>query len=88
MDYGAHLKQSGIKLNEKKVGYRKQSTFKGSDREIRGAIVRTLTQNKHATLASLTKIIGHERMRIAAQLEQLQKEELVEKDRQHWNLVS
>lgn len=88
MDYGAYLKQTGIKLNTKHAGYKKQTPFKNSDRQIRGAIVRTLTQNKHATLASLTKITGHERMRIAAQLERLQKEELIEKNRQHWNLVS
>ncbi len=88
MDYGAYLKQTGIKLNTKHAGYKKQTPFKNSDRQIRGAIVRTLTQNKHATLASLTKITGHERMRIAAQLERLQKEELIEKNRQHLNLVS
>lgn len=42
MDYGAHLKHSGVSHNAKSKGYTKQSTFKGSLREVRGAIVRVL----------------------------------------------
>ncbi len=90
MDYGAYLKTSGVRLNEKRIGYKKQSKFKGSDREIRGAIVRALTQQVRATmtLTALAKATGHERSRIALQLERLQKDGLVERDKQRWGLVS
>lgn len=42
MDYGAYLKRSGISHNEKSERYTKQSKFKGSLREVRGAILRVL----------------------------------------------
>lgn len=44
MDYGAHLKRSGIQINNKSKGYTKQSTFTGSNREARGAILRELSR--------------------------------------------
>ena len=40
MDYGAHLKRSGVRLNTRSRHYTKQSSFKGSMRETRGAILR------------------------------------------------
>lgn len=89
MDYGAHLKASGIRLNAKKAGYKQQSKFKGSDREIRGAIIRAFTQQKDVgyTPASLAKNTQHEQTRIAQQLEQLKKEGLVEKKGRVWKIA-
>lgn len=46
MDYGAFLKKKGIRINHKKKGYRKQKPFKGSLREVRGAVLRALVQGK------------------------------------------
>ena len=51
MDYGAHLKQSGIRLNARSVHYKKQSKFSGSLREVRGAILRAIL-----TRTSLTAV--------------------------------
>ncbi len=42
MDYGSYLKQKGIKLNMRSKHYAKQSKFKGSNRELRGAILKEL----------------------------------------------
>lgn len=56
MDYGAHLKRSGVRINAKKQGYTKQKSFTGSAREARGAILRTLAdgpKNRSALLALL-----------------------------------
>ena len=45
MDYGAIIKREHGNLSRKSVMYAKQSSFKGSDREIRGAVLReVLTQ--------------------------------------------
>ena len=55
MDYGAHLKRSGISHNEKSATYAKQSKFVGSLREARGAILRLLAR-KPAAQASITKL--------------------------------
>ena len=44
MDYGAHLKRSGVRINAKAKGYAQQSAFKGSGREVRGAVLRRLSE--------------------------------------------
>ncbi len=42
MDYGSHLKKSGVRNNSKSVHYTKQSKFEGSLRQVRGGILRAL----------------------------------------------
>jgi len=54
MDYGAHLKKQGIRLNSESKHYTKQSKFKGSTRQLRGAILRELLKAP-ATLSQLIK---------------------------------
>ena len=53
MDYGSYLKRQGVRLNAKSKHYTKQSKFKGSDREIRGAILDILLRD---TRTSFKKI--------------------------------
>ncbi len=56
MDYGSFLKQTVGNKNTQSKQYTKQSVFKGSDRQIRGAIIRTLSKHSGGlTLATLTK---------------------------------
>jgi A/G-specific adenine glycosylase len=43
MDYGAYLKRSGVRNNHRSAHYVRPSKFEGSLRQIRGAILRTLT---------------------------------------------
>lgn len=77
MDYGASLKRSGVRINNKAQGYTKQSQFKGSDREARGAILRALAPGS-CTKATLLQILGSERKgQVEAQLAKLLAEELV-----------
>ncbi len=61
MDYGAYLKRSGVRTNTRVKGYAKQSTFKGSVREARGAILRAL-HKKPQTITSLLSLLGEERV--------------------------
>ncbi len=42
MDYGAHLKQSGVRINHKSKHYTKQSKFEGSTRQKRAQYLRAL----------------------------------------------
>ncbi len=42
MDYGSHLKRSGVRNNSRSTRYTKQSNFEGSLRQVRGAILREL----------------------------------------------
>jgi len=53
MDYGVHLKSQHGNLNVKVNSYRKQSAFKGSRREVRGAIIRVLVTEGRALSPSV-----------------------------------
>ena len=76
MDYGAYLKKTIGNVNTRSTTYIKQSTFLGSDRQIRGAILKLLVQG------SLTRLMLHARLpfdilRIDAQLERLREEGMI-----------
>ncbi len=60
MDYGAHLKRSGISHNTKSRTYTKQSKFAGSLREARGAILREFTRGV-TSRARLITLLGPSR---------------------------
>lgn len=49
MDYGVMLKKTHPELNKRSAHYRKQSKFKGSNREIRGKILKLLIANNILT---------------------------------------
>lgn len=53
MDYGSTLKKKVKNPNRKSAHYNKQSSFKGSFRELRGMILKELTQNESALDMSL-----------------------------------
>lgn len=58
MDYGAWLKKEHTNPSRKSSHYTKQTQFKGSDREVRGAIIRLLadtTSVEHELLFQLLK---------------------------------
>ena len=79
MDYGAHLKKEFGSNNKRSKSYTKQSTFAGSDRQIRGAIVRTLTPlTKAITEEKLSGLLAvYEENRIKIQLEKLVSEGMI-----------
>ena len=76
MDYGSYLKQALGNQNRRSRHYTKQTRFKGSDREVRGAIVRMLT-NGPCTFVMLEKGIFLEYERLVGILEKLVGEGLV-----------
>jgi len=76
MDYGSHLPKITTNPNTRSKHYTKQSKFKGSDREIRGAIVRSILKTS-LTLDELEKKTQLERNRLYANLLTLQKEGFV-----------
>jgi A/G-specific adenine glycosylase len=62
MDYGTELKSSiGAQLHRVK-NYRPQSTFKGSRREVRGKVIKTLVEQRGATMQDLSALIFDERL--------------------------
>lgn len=61
MDYGSHLKATLGNLNTASKHYTKQSKFHGSRRQVRGAIIRALS-NGPATIQELQEQINDERV--------------------------
>jgi A/G-specific adenine glycosylase len=86
MDYGAYLKRSGVRINAKSKGYSKQSTFKGSGRKARGALLRHLTKGPEGKM-KLMKLLPNERKdQLEEQLQKLVKEGMVERSRSVYRL--
>ncbi len=77
MDYGAHLKRSGVRINARAKGYTKQSAFKGSGREVRGAILRTLTQGGATRTKLLSLFEADRREQVEEQMQKLVAEKLI-----------
>jgi A/G-specific adenine glycosylase len=77
MDYGAHLKRSGVKLNTKSTAYTKQKSFTGSARQARGAILKELMKES-TTKQRLLGLLGDSRTeQMGEQLEKLVSEGMV-----------
>lgn len=77
MDYGAHLKERGVRLNARSKHYAKQSRFEDSDRQIRGAIVRLLTQTHAESERGILAHIEADAERVRVQLLSLVNEGMV-----------
>ena len=50
MDYGTYLKSTGVKLNARSRHFVKQKPLRGSVRELRGMIIKTLSNGETSTL--------------------------------------
>ncbi len=57
MDYGAFLKKTHGNATRRSAHYTKQSKFAGSNRQIRGLILKTVLSEKRITIAVLAKKI-------------------------------
>jgi len=86
MDYGAHLKQAVGNPNKRAISYTKQSPFAGSDRQIRGAIIKLLTTGSYTLAAIHASLAQFSNERIARQLVKLTNENMVQKHRQRYSL--
>ena len=79
MDYGAHLKRSGVSLNKKSATYAKQSKFVGSLREARGAILRLLAKESASQERIMKLFSVSRRAQLLEALGALRVESLVKK---------
>ncbi len=82
MDYGVMLKKTMPNPGRKSAHYTKQSRFEGSDRQIRGAILRALAAGTAKSASEIIQIVGSEPDRIKKILLQLQEEGFVKRNKQ------
>jgi len=79
MDYGVMLKKKMINPSRKSAHHAVQSKFEGSDRQIRGMILRTLTKNEHSFLpVQLITIVGKDPDRVNRIIQDLVHEKLLQ----------
>jgi A/G-specific adenine glycosylase len=74
MDYGTYLKTQIVNPNRKSKHYTKQSKFKGSDREIRGKILRIILKDNSVRKTKLTTELHEEKERVNRVLKTLVKD--------------
>ena len=77
MDYGVMLKQRYENPGRASTSYKRQSQFEGSDRQIRGEIIRLLLQTPGMTRRDIVAAIDTEESRIRAVIDRLCQEDLV-----------
>lgn len=80
MDYGSYLKKILPNPNRRSKQYTKQSKFTGSLRQVRGEIIRLLTQYESLPTEELFKRIQSNKSHYTDALEQLFEEKLVVED--------
>ena len=71
MDYGVMLKKTHPELTKRSAHYRKQSKFKGSNRELRGKILKLVIDSKLLTEAEIRENLTSEAKRVKSVLNQL-----------------
>jgi A/G-specific adenine glycosylase len=78
MDYGVMLKKTLVNPSRKSKHHHKQSKFQGSDREIRGMILKILTKSTEAVSEEKIKdMIGKDHVRITKIINQMIEEKLI-----------
>lgn len=89
MDYGVMLKKQYKNPSRKSVHHHKQSTFKGSDRELRGKILKILTQKSESILIEeLIETLAENADRVIGIVEKLKAEKFVIQVQDMVSLVS
>ncbi len=79
MDFGVLLKKQYGNPNWRSAHHARQSRFEGSDRQIRGIILRMLVREQRASLERLVRVASVSRSRLERILSQLEKEQLISK---------
>lgn len=78
MDYGVMLKKTIVNPSRKSAHHTKQSKFEGSDRQIRGMIVRILTKTLEPIAEKkLTDMIDKDHVRVKKIIDQMIQEKLI-----------
>ncbi|HOS97185.1 MAG TPA: MarR family transcriptional regulator [Deltaproteobacteria bacterium] len=74
MDYGAMLKNQAPNPNRRSAHYARQAPFEGSDRQVRGRIIKTLVEQGAMTKKKLSARMGIDQKRLDRILSRLEQE--------------
>jgi A/G-specific adenine glycosylase len=87
MDYGAWLKKEHGNAGKRSKHYAKQPPFAGSNREVRGKVLRALSGNKQMTLAMLMRACGEAKVKTGFALRGLIRDGLVRKNKNNFSIA-
>lgn len=77
MDYGSHLTKTVPNPNRKSKQYAKQPKFEGSNRQLRGAVLRFLLEHTLSDIAQMHQSLGRAETEIVQALEGLEKDHMI-----------
>jgi A/G-specific adenine glycosylase len=87
MDYGAMLKEVGENPNRRSANYYKQTPSKGSNRQIRGMILKALSNTPRMSVGEMVDRVEAAPERTRANLIKLEEEGLITKSRGRFTLA-
>lgn len=87
MDYGSHVKQTVGNASRRSAHHVRQKPFKGSNRELRGTIMRELSKRKRSM--TYLETLGFDKKHLLSQLDSLRKEGMIqESPKNNFSLAS
>ena len=86
MDYGSYLKSKNKNINERSRAFKKQPPFKGSDREIRGKVLKELLENETLSVLQMKEKICSDRKRLYRLLSDLANEGFIREENNRFYL--
>lgn len=87
MDYGAMLKKEFENPNRRSAHYQKQSPFQGSNRQVRGNILKMLANESSVSEREITRKLQTDSERVRNNLVQLEKEGFIKKMRGRFTIA-
>lgn len=87
MDYGSMLKRTQGSNNSKSAHYQKQGPFKGSDRQVRGMIIRDLLEHPHSAASSMIQRLEIPIARLEENLRRLEAEGFVRENEGRYSIA-
>lgn len=87
MDFGAMLKKEVVNPNRRSLHYQRQSPFEGSQRQLRGLVLRALLEAPGVTGSVLARKCKKDPYKIRNILEQLQKEGFIRKKKNTYSIA-
>ena len=87
MDYGTMLKKTHGSTNPRSAHYQKQPPFKGSDRQVRGMVLKAIIAHQHITDAEIVERVQVPFERARKALDALQKEGFVREQEGRYSIA-
>lgn len=87
MDFGVMLKRRVPNPSRRSAHHGRQAPFEGSDRQIRGKILRILLEGKSPSRGEITRLVGADAERVERILLQLEKESFIIRQRRGYHIA-